>query len=185
MYRYKDPWAKKSKSALRTISKVGNAIAKAHAQVQREQKRAAREAERRAAAYNRMLIQNERARIRQIKQNEVALRRAERERAKAEREREKALKLQQKLQEQRLFEEEVQDIQDNNYLWSNIHNFIDEMVTLQDVNDTIAKCEYESNNDVEDGFFETPNHQCNLQNRKQSVKLIRSMTLHQHNESWT
>ena len=30
------------------------------------------------------------------------------------------------------------------------------MVTLQDVNDTIAKCEYESNNDVEDGFFETP-----------------------------
>lgn len=156
MYRYKDPWAKKSKSALRTISKVGNAIAKAHAQVQREQKRAAREAERRATAYNRMLVQNERARIRQIKQNEVALRRAERERAKAEREREKALKLQQKLQEQRLFEEETQDIQDNNYLWSNIHNFIDEMVTLQDVNDTIAKCEYESNNDMEDGFFETP-----------------------------
>lgn len=29
------------------------------------------------------------------------------------------------------------------------------MVTLQDINDTIAKCEYESLNDVEDGFFET------------------------------
>lgn len=63
-----------------------------------------------------MLIQNECAHIRQIKQNEVALRRAERDRAKAEREREKALKLQQKLQEQRFFEEETQDIQDNNFM---------------------------------------------------------------------
>lgn len=159
-YNRRSPWTRRSSSsdvskALRTISKVGNAIAKAHAQAQREQKRQAREAERRVAAYNRMREQNERARIRQIKQNEVAMRRAERERAKAEREREKALKLQQKLQEQRLFEEEAQDIQDNNYLWANIHNFIDDMVTLQDVNDTIAKCDYERNNDVEDGFFET------------------------------
>lgn len=153
---YRDPWAKKSQKALRTISKVGNAIAKAHAQVQREQKRAAREAERRAAAYNRMLIQNERERIRQIKQSEVAMRRAERERAKAEREREKVLKLQQKLQEQRLFEAEALDVQKDNLTWVNIHKFIDDMVTLQDVNDTIAKCEYEINNDVEGGFFETP-----------------------------
>lgn len=155
-YYTRNPWTKKANKGLRTISKVGNAIAKAHAQAQREQKRAAREAERRAAAYHRMIEQNERARIRQIKQNEVAMRRAERERAKAERERERALKLQQKLHEQRLFEEEAQEIQDNNYLWSNIHNFIDDMVTLQDVNDTIAKCDYEINNDVEDGFFEKP-----------------------------
>lgn len=153
---YRDPWAKKSQKALRTISKVGNAIAKAHAQVQREQKRAAREAERRAAAYNRMLLQNERERIRQIKQSEVAMRRAERERAKAEREREKAIKLQQKLQEQRLFEAEALDVQKDNLTWVNIHKFIDDMVTLQDVNDTIAKCEYEISNDVEGGFFEIP-----------------------------
>lgn len=165
---YRDPWAKKSQKALRTISKVGNAIAKAHAQVQREQKRAAREAERRAAAYNRMLIQNERERIRQIKQTEVALRRAERERAKAEREREKALKLQQKLQEQRLFEAEALDVQKNNLTWVNIHKFIDEMVTLQDVNDTIAKCDYERNNDVEDGFFEKPKP--SLQPARQKVE---------------
>lgn len=153
---YRDPWAKKSQKALRTISKVGNAIAKAHAQVQREQKRAAREAERRAAAYNRMLLQNERERIRQIKQSEVAMRRAERERAKAEREREKAIKLQHKLQEQRLFEAEALDVQKDNLTWVNIHKFIDDMVTLQDVNDTIAKCEYEISNDVEGGFFEIP-----------------------------
>lgn len=151
---YRDPWAKKSQKALRTISKVGNAIARAHAQVQREQKRAAREAERRAAAYNRMLIQNERERIRQIKQTEVAIRRAERERAKAEREREKALKIQQKLQEQRLFETEALEVQKSNMIWVNVHKLIDDMVTLQDVNDTIARCEYEINNDVEDGFFE-------------------------------
>ena len=151
---YRDPWAKKTQKALRTISKVGNAIAKAHAQVKREQKRAAREAERRATAYNRMLIKNERERIRQLKQAEVAIRRAERERAKAEREREKALILQQKLQEQRLFEAEALEVQKSNMIWANVHKFIDDMVTLQDINDTIARCEYEINNDVEEGFFE-------------------------------
>lgn len=151
---YRDPWAKKSKSGLRTLTKIGTALAKAHTQYQREQKRAAREAERRAAAYNRMLIQNERERIRRIKQSEVAIRRAERERAKAEREREKALKLQQKLQEQRRFEEEVSDIEDNNFMWTNIHSFIDDIITLQDINDCIAKCDYECKNDVDDGFFD-------------------------------
>ncbi len=153
---YKDPWAKKRDRGFRTIAKIGSAIAKAQAQAQREQRRAAREAERRAAAYNRMLIQNERERVRRIKQTEVAMRRAERERAKAEREREKALKLQQKLHEQRLFEEEVLEIQKDNMLWSNIHKYIEEMMTLQDVNDTIAKCEYEENHDVADGIFEKP-----------------------------
>lgn len=151
---YRDPWSKKSQKGLRTLTKIGTAIAKAHTQYQREQKRAAREAQRQAAAYNRMLIQNERERLRRIKQNEVAIRRAERERAKAEREREKSLKLQQKLHEQRLFEEEVKDIEDNNFLWTHVHSFIDDVITLQDINDAISKCDYECKNDVEDGFFD-------------------------------
>lgn len=151
---YRDPWAKKSQRGLRTLTKIGTALAKAHTQYQREQKRAAREAERRAAAYNRMLIQNEKERIRRIKQNEVAIRRAERERAKAEREREKALKLQQKIQEQLRFEDEVSAIEDDNFLWTNIHSFIDDIITLQDVNDCLAKCDYECRNDIDDGFYD-------------------------------
>lgn len=151
---YRDPWAKKSQKGLRTLTKIGTALAKAHTQYQREQKRAAREAERRAAAYNRMLIQNEKERIRRIKQNEVAMRRAERERAKAEREREKVLNLQQKIQEQCRFEDEVSSIEDDNFLWTNIHSFIDEIITLQDIKDCLAKCDYECKNDVDDGFFD-------------------------------
>lgn len=151
---YRDPWAKKSQRGLRTLTKIGTAIAKAHTQYQREQKRATREAERRATAYNRMLIQNERERLRRIKQNEVAMRRAERERAKAERERERALKLQQKLQEQRLFEEEVKEIEDDNFLWTNVHSFIDDIITRRDIDDALSKCDYERQNDVDDGFFD-------------------------------
>lgn len=159
---YRDPWAKKSKSGLKTLAKIGTALAKAHTQYQREQKRAAREAERRAAAYNRMLIQNERERIRRIKQSEVAIRRAERERAKAEREREKALKLRQKLQEQRRFEEEVSDIEDDNFLWTNVHSFIENIITHDDVNDALSKCDYEQSNDIQDGFFDKPKPLLNI-----------------------
>jgi len=172
---YRDPWAKKSQRGLRTLSKIGTAIAKAHTQYQREQKRAAREAERRATAYNRMLIQNERERIRRIKQNEVAMRRAERERAKAERERERALRLQQKLQEQRLFEEEVKEIEDDNFLWTNVHSFIDDIITRRDIDDAFYPNVIMSVRTMWMMVSLTrKNHQCNRLSNKQKMRLLRN-----------
>ena len=134
------------------LFKVGASMASAYA---KEAKRQKREQARQVAAYNRFLVQQEREELRQIKQHEMAIRRAEREREKAEREREKAAKLQARLDEQKRAEEEIADIEDSNYLWTNVHGFINQVVTLNDANDVIAKCDYEQQNDVRDGYFKT------------------------------
>ena len=134
------------------LFKVGASMASAYA---KEAKRQKREQARQVAAYNRFLVQQEREEIRQIKQHEMAMRRAEREREKAEREREKAAKLQAKLDEQKRVEEDIASIEDNNYLWTNVHGFINQIVTLDDANEVIAKCDYEQNNNVNDGYFKT------------------------------
>lgn len=134
------------------LFKVGASMASAYA---KEAKRQKREQARQVAAYNRFLVQQEREELRQIKQHEMAMRRAEREREKAEREREKAAKLQARLDEQKRAEEEIADIEDSNYLWTNVHGFINQVVTLNDANDVIAKCDYEQQNDVRDGYFKT------------------------------
>lgn len=157
MARYRNSFSSKSTSrnAEKFISglfKVGASMASTYA---KEAKRQQREQARQVAAYNRFLEQQEREELRQIKQHEMAMRRAEREREKAEREREKAAKLQAKLDEQKRVEDEISDIEDNNYLWTNVHGFISQIVTLDDVNDVIAKCDYEQQNDVRDGFFKT------------------------------
>lgn len=152
MYKYD----KTLNSLFRTATRVGKAIEKANAQVEREQRRNAREAERRLAAYNRMIKQNERERIRRTTQQEVALRRAERERLRAVRAQERTAKLQQKLQEQQQLEEEIADIEEDNELWTNIQSFIDTVIRLEDVKASIAKCDYEQSHNVKDGSFEKP-----------------------------
>lgn len=156
MARYGYGYSRRSsRSADKFISglfKVGASMASAYA---KEAKRQQREQARQVAAYNRFLEQQEREEIRQIKQHEMAMRRAEREREKAEREREKAAKLQAKLDEQKRVEEDIASIEDNNYLWTNVHGFINQIVTLDDANEVIAKCFYEQNNNVKDGYFKT------------------------------
>ena len=134
------------------LFKVGASMASAYA---KEAKRQKREQARQVAAYNRFMVQQEREELRQIKQHKMAMRRAEREREKAEREREKAAKLQARIDEQKRAEEEIADIEDSNYLWTNVHGFINQVVTLNDANDVIAKCDYEQQNDVRDGYFKT------------------------------
>lgn len=156
--RSTDVWARKTKATNKTINdfcKIGKSMAKAYKAYQREEKRQQREHARQVAAYNRLVAKNERERVRQIKQHEIALRRAEREREKAERELEREARKQAKLQEQQRVEDEMAQIKDDNYLWTNIHSFIDHIATIDDVKETIAKCEYEQQNDVQDGFFET------------------------------
>ena len=122
---------------------------------EREAKRQQREQARKVAAYNRFVAQTEREQARQIRQHETAMRRAEREREKAERERERAAKLQAKLQEQQRVEDEIAQIEEDNNLWTNVHNFIEHVVTLDEVNDNINRCDFERQNHVPDGFFET------------------------------
>ena len=146
---------KSTKNADRFFSglfKVGASMASAYA---KEAKRQQREQARQVAAYNRFLEQQEREELRQIKQHEMAMRRAEREREKAERESERAAKLQAKLEEQKRVEEDIASIEDNNYLWTNVHGFINQIVTLDDANEVLAKCDYEQNNNIKDGYFKT------------------------------
>jgi hypothetical protein len=136
---------------INALFKVGKSMATAY---EREAKRQQRERARSIAALERLERQNERERVRQIKQHEMAMRRAEREKEKAERERKKIEKQQERLQEQLRVEEEIAQIENDNFLWTNIHTFIDNIVTIDDVNETITKCDYEQQYDVEDGFFE-------------------------------
>lgn len=135
------------------LFKVGKSMASAY---EREAKRQQREQAKQVVAYERAVAQSERERTRQIKQHEMALRRAEREREKAERAKEKEAKLQAKKEEQLRVEAELTEIEDNNYLWTNVHSFIDSIVTLDKVNKTIVQCNQEFNNKTVGGFFKTP-----------------------------
>ena len=58
------------------------------------------------------------------------------------------------MQEQQRVESEISQIEDDNFLWTNVHSFIDKIVSIEEVNETIAKCDYEQQYNVEDGFFE-------------------------------
>ncbi len=130
------------------LFKVGKSMAKAYQAQQRENQR-------RERTITRFYEQQERERVRQIKQQEMAIRRAERERAKAERERERAARLQAKLDEQKRVEAEIADIEEENYMWTNVHKFISPLVTQDDINQVIEKCDYEQKNNITDGYFET------------------------------
>ncbi len=134
------------------LFKVGKSMATAY---EREAKRQQREQARSVAAYNRYITQTEREQARQIRQHEMAMRRAEREREKAERERERAAKLQARLQEQQRVEDEIAQIEEDNELWTNIHTFVEHVVSLDEVKENITRCDFEQQNNVPDGFFET------------------------------
>ena len=153
MARYRSSFSSRRSSRstdqfINGLFKVGKSMAKAY-QVQQ------RENQRRERAITRFYEQQERERVRQIKQQEMAIRRAERERAKAERERERAARLQAKLDEQKRVEAEIADIEEENYMWTNVHKFISPLVTQDDINQVIEKCDYEQKNNITDGYFET------------------------------
>ena len=145
-YRRKN--TKNADAFINGLFKMGTGMATAYKREVKSQQRA-------QAAYNRLLVQQERERVRQIKQHEMAIRRAERERQKAERELEKQAKLEAKLQEQQRIEANIADIEDSNYLWTNVQSFIGDITTAEKINKTLSQCDYEQQNDVRDGFFKT------------------------------
>ena len=162
-YGYPKKYQRNTDIFINSLFKVGASMASAYA---KEAKRQKREQIRQQAAYSSFLARQEREELRQIKQHEMAVRRAEREREKAERDREKAARLQERLNEQKRIEDEITDIEDNNYLWNNVHSFVGQLVTINDVNDVIAKCDYEQQNDVKDGYFKTRYPDCALIKQK-------------------
>ena len=137
---------------LNGLFKVGKSMAAAY---EREAKRQQREQARKVAAYNRFVAQTEREQARLIKQHETAMRRAEREREKTERERDRAAKLQARMEQQQRLEDEIAQIEEDNNLWTNVHSFVEHVVTIEEVNENIGRCDFERQNHVPDGFFET------------------------------
>ena len=133
------------------LFKIGKSMAVAY---EREAKRQQREQARKVAAYNRLVAQSEREQARQIRQHETAMRRAEREREKAERERERAAKLQARMEQQQRLEDEMAQIEEDNDIWRNVHSFVEHVITLEEVNENINRCNFERQNHVPDGFFE-------------------------------
>ena len=153
----KDPFhmnrqAKKGMKHMESIFKFGVGIAAAAAKEAKAQQRAYAKQE---AAYQRYLLQEERNRIREIKQNEAYERRMERERAKAERERQKAAILQSKQQEQERLELEISSIEDENELWTNLHSYCNSIITINDINSALEKCKQERENLKSKGLFKT------------------------------
>lgn len=127
---------------------MGVGFAKAVAKDIKAQQRAQ---ERQQAAYQRYLVQEERSRIRAIKaqkvaerraerEREAAMRREERERAKAERERQKAALLKAKNDEIQRIEAEMDAINEDNTLWTNMHHYIDPIIAIADVEKAIRDC---------------------------------------------
>lgn len=145
-YRRKN--TKNADAFINGLLKVGTGMAAAYKREEKAQQRA-------HAAYNRLLVQQERERVRQIKQHDMAIRRAERELQKAQRELEKQAKLEAKLQEQQRIEANIADIEDNNYLWTNVQSFIGDIITEEKINNTLSQCNYEQLNEVRNGFFKT------------------------------
>lgn len=144
--------AKQGMKSIDSIFKFGSSVAKAYAREAKAQQRA--EA-RRQAATQRYLLQQERSRARQIRENEAAMRRAERERARVEREREKAAMLRAKHEEQERIEAEMDAIDDDNELWTNVHGYISSIVTRDDIDNAISKCDEEQQNNTKGGLFKT------------------------------
>lgn len=141
--------------------KIAGGMAKsiARAEKQRQQEFKRRYAE---------TLRNERETLRRIKQAEMAERRADRERAKAmrdyekeqrrmEREQEKAEKLWAKQQAQEQLEAEIEEIESENEEWTTVHQSIGSFATLDEINTTLNKCDFEQqNNDVANGMFDKP-----------------------------
>lgn len=141
----KDPFhmnrqAKKGMKHMETIFKIGAGLATAAA---REVKAQQREHARQQAAQQRFLLQEERNRLRLIKDNEAAMRRAERERAKAERERQRLAVQQAALEAQERLEAEIAQIEEENELWTNVHSYSNSIVTVEDINQELNKCKAE------------------------------------------
>lgn len=142
--------AKQGMKSIDSIFKFGSSVAKAYAREAKAQQRAQA---RREAATRRYLLQQERSRARQIRENEAAMRRAERERARTEREREKAAILRAKHEEQERIEAEMDAIDDDNELWTNVHGYISSIVTHDDIDNAISKCDDEQKNNIKGGLF--------------------------------
>ena len=79
--------------------------------------------------------------------------RSERELSKSDPEKVKTEKMQTKQLEQLRLEKEITDIENDNYLCTHIHSFIGHIVSIEDINEVLTRCEYEQQNNVPDGFF--------------------------------
>lgn len=107
------------------------------------------------ATYMRSLMQEERNKIRQIKQAEAAERRLEREQAKAERERQKAAILQSKKQEQERLELEIDSIEKENDLFRNLHFLCSPIISFEDISLELENCKREQENLSCNNLFKT------------------------------
>lgn len=159
----KDPFGM-NRRANKSLNSILNAGVRAAKAWEREAKAQQRARERQQAAYQRYLVQEERNRIRAIKAQEVAERRAEREReatirreererAKAERERQKAAALKAKNDELQRIEAEMAAIDEENEIWTNIHKYIDDIITGVDVEQAISNCLAERADQKSSGLF--------------------------------
>lgn len=159
-------------SIFKTMGKMARAAEAAEKKRQREANQRIREENRRINTINRLAAQHEREmnrfyaqaereRARRIKQEEMAEKRAAREQAKAlrdeAREREKAAKLQAKLEKQQAIEEEIAEIESENYNWSNAHRLIDHIDLVVEINTILEKCNTEQQDiDAENSMFDKP-----------------------------
>lgn len=164
----KDPFhtSRQLKRANRTFNSIVNMGVRAAKAWEKEAKAQQRAQERQQAAYQRYLAQEERNRVRELKAQEAAERREEREReaslrrlereiAKAEREAQKAAILKAKNDEIQRLEAEMDAIQNDNDLWTNIHRYIDDIITAKDIEKAIADCNSEREDLNSNGLFKT------------------------------
>lgn len=151
-YGYPRKYSRTKDPFIDILFKVGKSMISSY---KRESRKRQREQAKREAAYERHLYKGEQERIRQIKQHEMALRRTEREWAKENREKEKETQRDAKLIKQFSFENEIENIEDDNFFWTRVHSHIKHIVSLEEVNEAIAQCDYEQQNNVPDGFFTT------------------------------
>ena len=162
----KDPFhtSRQLKRANRTFNSIVNMGVRAAKAWEKEAKAQQRAQERQQAAYQRYLAQEERNRVRELKAQEAAERREEREReaslrrlereiAKAEREAQKAAILKAKNDEIQRLEAEMDAIQNDNDLWTNIHRYIDDIITVKDIEKAIADCNSERDDLNSNGLF--------------------------------
>ena len=130
----------------KVIDSMAKASARAAKERVREQNQRIRQAEREERDIMRRLKQAEMAQRRANREYEKAMRDQERERQRLLREQEKAAKLFAKQQAQEQLEAEMAEIESDNTEWTTVEALVDHIVTLDDVNETLSKCDYEQQN---------------------------------------
>lgn len=140
-----------------TVNKMAKAAARAEKQRIREQNQRIRQAERAERESMRRIEQLAMAQRRADREYEKEMRRQEREQQRAEREREKAEKLYAKQLAQEQLEAEMSEIESENEEWTTVHTLAGHIVSLDEINATLSRCDYEQQNiDAANCMFENP-----------------------------